>query len=138
MSDRTYDQFGHRALTHFGGAVVIGTVATATQLDATKIQFPFPAKLTAARMIFTTGATAAVASLPVTIQKSVSGTGSYSSIGTFAITGTNATSSTATATLGSGTTVNVAAGDVLAIGVAAGTNANQTANIDIAYEELPN
>lgn len=136
MSDRTYDQFTHRASWNIAGVAITGTNAAESQVAATKVVAPFPCKVVAARRIHTTASTAAVANWNLILQKSVAGTGSYTAFGTFSVGGTEASGVTGTAAV---TETNFAAGDVMAIALQGITAArNDVANFNIAYQELPN
>lgn len=139
MSDRQYTEFTHRGAWFYPALQLNGTTATSdTPIAATKTPVPFPCKIVAAERTSTIAGTVASATWAnIVVQKSVQGTGSFTTIGTMSILGTEANGSVGAATFG--TNVNFNAGDVVCITALAATVALQhTANICIAYQELPN
>jgi hypothetical protein len=143
MSDRTYDQFGHRfivpiapagvAMTGSGGSALAALAGTITQL-------PFACKLVAGNRVCVTGKSDAVAACSAVIVRSVGGTGSYFATGTFVYSGTNVTGAVGTAaTIATGTAAEFAANDAAAIAIAIGTvAAAATHSFTLAFEELFN
>ena len=143
MSDRTYDQFGHRfivsiaptgvGLTGSGGAALAANASTVTQL-------PFACKLIAGKRVCITGKSDAVAAMSAVIVRSVGGTGTVFALGTYTFSGTNVTGAVGTAaTLTTGTALEFADGDTVAIAVAIGTVAGQATHaFTLAFEELFN
>lgn len=133
MSDRKYDEFGHRGFTSFDGLSVVGTASAVTAIAGGTIALPFAAKVVSARSLSTTGGTAAGPTL--LLQKSAAGTGTWTSFGTCAL-GTDADGAIGTFTV---TETSFAAGDAFRTAIAAGTAAStHTANLTVGFEELYN
>ena len=143
MSDRLYDQFGHRFLVTVGLAGNVAIDGTASALAAvanSKVQLPFACKLVAGSRLMATGATAAEAGVSCIIVRSIGGTGTVFAVGTYAFNGTLATGAVGTAaTLATGTAVEFAAGDVIAVSENIATAACPSTHVFVfAFEELYN
>lgn len=142
MSDRTYDQFGHRFMVSVGPhSVAIDGTASALAAEAdTMVPLPFACKLVGGSRINETGATDAVALVSAVVCRSTAGTGSLSAAGTFVWNGTCATGAVGSAiTVGTGTSADFAAGDYVCISEAVGTIAAiSTHGFTLAFEELFN
>jgi hypothetical protein len=153
MSDRPYDAFGHRFFVKMPDAYIgsvlerghsIGGTATSVNefvITASTMKVPFACKLVAGSRKTAIGASSAVTLASALICKSVGGTGTYTAIGTYVMTGTNASYSVGSnASVATTTAANLASGDVVAIGTAIGTIANgtQSHSFWLGFEELFN
>jgi len=142
MSDRTYDQFGHRFVIDLvpAGVAIDGTAAALAAEAGSIVCLPFAAKLVNARMYNVLGATAAVAAVTAHVCRSVGGTGTLFSVGTFAFTGTQATGVSVDVTaLATGTAAEFAAGDTICVSEAIGSIGSITTHsFSAAFEELFN
>ena len=143
MSDRAYDQFGHRFVLPVSATTGIAIAGTATALGATALTqkpVPFACKLTSGSRINITGKTDAVALLTATICRSVGGTGTVFACGTFVMNGTNATGAPGSAaSVSTGTAAEFAANDVVSLSMAIGTVATlNTSAYILGFEELYN
>lgn len=119
-------------------AVIAGTNASDTNIVNSFMSIPssWNGVVKSATMYLLTGATGA-GSLAVRLERSKAGTGTYSTIATFALGGTTAS---ATAIAGTGVaTTQILGGDVLRLVVGSGTIAvaatTLTAHFDVAFEE---
>lgn len=143
MSDRLYDQFGHRFMLPITARAGVAIAGTATALGATALtvnSLPFAAKLVAGTRVNITGKTDAVAALTAVICRSVGGTGTVFAVGTYTMSGTNATGAVGTAaSIATGTAVEFAANDSVSLSMAIGTVASlNTSAYVLAFEELFN
>lgn len=143
MSDRTYDQFGHRFFLPITARAGVAIAGTATALGATALtenRIPFAAKLVAGTRVCITGKTDAVAALTAVICRSVGGTGTDFAVGTFTMSGTNATGAVGTsASVSTGTAAEFAADDTVSLSMQVGTVATlNTSAYVLAFEELFN
>jgi len=143
MSDRLYDQFGHRFVLPITAKAGVAIAGTATALGATALtttQLPFACKLLAGTRINITGKTDAVAALTATICRSIGGTGTVFAVGTYVMSGTNVTGAVGSAaSIATGTAVEFAATDVVSLSMAIGTVASlNTSAYSLAFEELYN
>lgn len=127
-----YDQFGAPEFINIQGVSVVGTQASLAAIAASTFRIPFRAKVLGATRVSTTGGTAAGPT--VLLQRSVAGTGAWTSFGTAAF-GTDAD--------GRGTAFSVTptvfeAGDHIRLAIAAGTAAaTHTCNFLIEMVDLP-
>lgn len=119
--DRTYDQIvsGPRAVLPLHACSFAGT-QTALAVGGTALKVPFACKLVAASWLPVSGATVAVATSALLINKSTAGTTAWATIGTFDMAdGTQAAAGTTdggTASLSATeSTVTLAKGDVLSV-----------------------
>jgi len=142
MSDRTYDQFGHRFIVPVGqqGVAVGGTQSALTAIAGSIVQLPFAAKLTAGNRANFVGATSTSALVSAVIVRSVAGTGTVFAVGTCVWNGTAATGAVGSAAaVATGTAAEFAANDTIAISMAIGTTAAiSTHSFSMAFEELFN
>jgi len=143
MSDRSYDQFGHRFVVPIvsqTGISITGTASALAAIAGTIVQLPFAAKLTAGSRVAVTGKTDAVAAMSAVVCRSVAGTGTVFAAATYAFSGTNVTGAVGTAaTVATGTAAEFAALDAVSISLAIGTVAGLTTHsFCLAFEELFN
>ena len=132
MSDRLYDDFGHRQWLSIEAVSVVGTQSAIATLVATKQRVPYAAKITAISLVQTTGGTGAQS---LVARKSLGGTGTLTAFGSYTL-GTNADLAGGAFTL---VETDFAAGDHFDIAIAEGTAARtDVINFSIAFEELPN
>ena len=132
MSDRLYDDFGHRQWLSIEAVSVVGTQSAIATLVATKQRVPYAAKITAISLVQTTGGTGAQS---LVARKSLGGTGTLTAFGSYTL-GTNADLAGGAFTL---VETSFAAGDQFDIAIAEGTAARtDVINFSIAFEELPN
>jgi len=132
MSDRLYDDYGHRHWMSKQGVSVVGTQAAIAALTATKERIPYAAKCTAISLVQTTGGTGAQS---LVARKSLAGTGTLTAFGSYTL-GTNADLAGGAFTM---VATDFAAGDQLDIAIAEGTaGRTDVINFSIAFEELPN
>jgi hypothetical protein len=143
MSDRTYDQFGHRFMVPIASQTGISITGTATALGAiagTIVQLPFAAKLVSGSRVNVTGKTDAVALMSAVVTRSVAGTGTVFAVGTYVFSGTNATGAVGSAAaVATGTAAEFAALDAVSVSLAIGTIAGLTTHsFNLGFEELYN
>ena len=143
MSDRTYDQFGHRFMLPVAsqtGISITGTASALAAIAGTIVQLPFAAKLVSGSRVNVTGKTDAVALMSAIICRSVAGTGTVFAAGTYVFSGTNVTGAVgSTATVATGTAAEFAANDAVSISLAIGTIAGLTTHsFNLGFEELFN
>jgi hypothetical protein len=143
MSDRTYDQFGHRfmiPIVQQTGISITGTASALAAIAGTIVQLPFAAKLVSGSRVNVTGKTDAVAAMSAVVCRSVAGTGTVFAAATYAFSGTNATGAVGTAaTVATGTAAEFAANDTVSISLAIGTIAGLTTHsFCLGFEELYN
>jgi len=122
------------------GVATTGTASALAAINKSQVQLPFAAKLIAGNRMMVTGATAAVAASSCIIVRSIGGTGTVFAVGTFTYSGTNVTGAVGTAaTLATGTAVEFAANDVIAVSEAIQTAATpSTHSFSFSFEELFN
>lgn len=140
MSDRTYDQFGHRFVVTIPPVAISGTASALGAIATTIVQLPFAAKLTAGNRANAVGATSTSALVSAVVVRSVAGTGTVFAVGTYAYTGTNASGAVGSAAaVATGTAAEFQANDTVAMSLAIGTTAAiSTHSFSLAFEELFN
>jgi hypothetical protein len=132
MSDsrgRSYSDVGSRFLFKMASNVAVsGTAASITALDTTQWRVNFNCRVIGLSAYFKTGGTAA--GPVILLQRSLAGTGAWTSIGTLNV-GTRADSTGAAASV---TETDLAEGDLVRFAIAAGTAASTptfSATIDL-------